>query len=237
MERIPDPDVEIITGVAIRFPDPGPLRVPSLVDCKDLFFRYEFSTKSASHRASEDKKLPDIRPWLLQNVNVRIDKDSRIGCLGANGSGKSTLIKIILNELKPVTGMVTTNSTMRTSLFAQHHLNSLNLSFTPLQQLQELYPGSKETDCRSLLARYGLPSEQATMQIGDLSGGQKSRLAFAIITWREPHLLVLDEPTNHLDMETIDDLINAVAEYKGAVLAVSHDQFFFIAHHENLLGH
>jgi len=146
MERLPDPDIEMVTGVVIRFPDPGPLRVPLLVDVRDLYFRYEFSAKSVSQQSEE--KFTENRPWLLQNVSVRVEKESRIGCLGANGSGKSTLIKVILNELKPVKGMVTNNSTMRTALFAQHHVDSLNLSFTALEQLQELYPGSKETDCR-----------------------------------------------------------------------------------------
>lgn len=221
MERLPDPDLEDGRKFTLRFPDPCPLRIARLFDCKNLYFNYPTTTKSGIETPGMEK-----REWLLEDINCRMEKDGRVGLLGTNGCGKSTLLKLVMEELESTEGLVVKNSAARIALFAQHHIDMLNLGLSSVEQLRTLFPTTPEKECRSYLGRFGLGGNRLNMQIGNLSGGQKSRLVFAILTWQEPHLLILDEPTNHLDMETIDDIINAVREYKGAVLAVSHDVYF-----------
>jgi len=218
-EAMPDPDNEMNADkFSLSFPDPGKLRSPVLVEVKNLNFRYDLSnTKRDIHTHSKS--------YLLEDVSVRVEITSRIGVLGANGCGKSTLIKLIIGELTPIDGIITINS-MNIAVFNQHHVDSLNLGLTSVEYLQEKFPGLKEQDYRRHLGNFGIRDDLSMMQIGNLSGGQKSRLVFSILTWKQPHLLILDEPTNHLDMDTIDELIKAVITFKGAVLLVSHDQYF-----------
>jgi len=149
-----------------------------------------------------------------------------VGILGANGSGKSTLLKVIQGELDACAGECWINRSMRWSRFAQHHVDDLALHLTAAECLQKTYPEVNELEARSQLARFGLSGDLATVPSRCLSGGQKSRVALAMAAMKKPHLILLDEPTNHLDMDTIDSLIDALKEYKGAVLLVSHDQYF-----------
>ena len=153
------------------------------------------SSSSSSSSSSHIDIYTHTKQHLLSDVNVRVEITSRIGVLGSNGCGKSTLIKLILGELQPTDGIITLNSNVNIALFSQHHVDILNLGLTSVEYLTEKFSGLKEQEYRRHLGKYGIKDDLAMMQIGNLSGGQKSRLVFAILTWKEPHLLILDEPT------------------------------------------
>jgi len=155
-----------------------------------------------------------------------VDLKSRVGVLGRNGAGKSTLLKVMTGELAQEKGQVSINRNMRVAVFAQHHVETLDLTMTCVECVQARFPTLSDQEVRNMLGRVGVQGEMATRRVKTLSGGQKSRVAIAIVTQCEPHLIVLDEPTNHLDMETIDSLIEAVENFEGAVVFVSHDQYF-----------
>jgi len=161
---------------------------------------------------------------LFSNVSMNINLESRIVILGPNGIGKSSLLQIINGNLNPMKGEVYRYRNLQIGYFAQHFVEQLDLSLTPLQHLLKLFPDQREDKLRGHLSSYGLSGKLAVQQILTLSGGQKARLIFATITWKKPHILLLDEPTNHLDMNTIDALLEAIKNFKGGVVIVSHDQ-------------
>jgi len=161
---------------------------------------------------------------LYKGVSLNVDMQSRIALVGPNGAGKSTLLKLILGELEAVEGFVKLNGKARIARFTQHHVDQLDLKKTPLQWFQGMYPETKHQDIRKHLGQMGITGNLALQPIYSLSGGQKSRVAFAHITWKKPHLLLLDEPTNHLDMDTVDALIRACNSWNGGLLIVSHDE-------------
>jgi ATP-binding cassette subfamily F protein 3 len=146
-----------------------------------------------------------------------------------NGIGKSTLLGLIGGTLTPTGGYITRSPKCRIAVFAQHHIDGLELSMSPLAALCRAFPGVLEQELRSHLGAFGVSGPLALQPMYTLSGGQKSRVAFAKMTWPQPNLLLLDEPTNHLDMDAIDALITGLAAYKGGVLLVSHDQHFISA--------
>ena len=200
--------------IKFDFPDNIDLLSGSVVSCNNVIFGYT------------------ANKILLNGVSVSLDLKSRVGVIGANGSGKTTLIKLMMGKLAPLHGDVNRNRKCNLALFTQHHIDQLDLSMSPMDYLLSTY----REDCnreahagefiRSKLGKYGLIGELVDQRMAFLSGGQKSRVAFACLTWKSPNFIIMDEPTNHLDIETIEGLIGAIKRYKGGFMAVSHDQHF-----------
>ena len=161
---------------------------------------------------------------VLSGVSFSIRSGERIGILGVNGAGKSTLVKAIVGELTPMSGELRRGQGLEIGYFAQHQLDQLQMDETPLEHLRHLAPDAREQELRDFLGTYRFSGDFAEAKVAPMSGGEKARLALALIAWKKPNLLVLDEPTNHLDMETREALTMALSTYEGAVLLVSHDR-------------
>lgn len=190
-------------AITFSFPDPDPLP-PPLINLDRIDAGY------------------DGRP-VLKGLSLRLDPDDRIALLGANGNGKSTLMKLLAGRLPPLAGGLTLSGKLRVGYFAQHQAEELDLEATPLLALGRLRPREVETVLRAQLGRFGFSQERAQTRIGSLSGGEKARLLFALMTAHRPHLLLLDEPSNHLDVSARQMLIEAINGFAGAVVLVSHD--------------
>eukprot|EP00301_Raphidiophrys_heterophryoidea_P023445 c7334_g1_i2.p1 GENE.c7334_g1_i2~~c7334_g1_i2.p1 ORF type:complete len:626 (-),score=162.02 c7334_g1_i2:120-1997(-) len=161
---------------------------------------------------------------LLRNLTFNINMETRIAVVGPNGAGKSTLIKLICGELQPTDGHIQRSNKLRLALFSQHHTDQLNMALNPIDQMMRSYPGTQLADVRAHLGKFGVIGDMQMQAQRTLSGGQKSRVALAVLCFSCPHILVLDEPTNHLDIDTIGALIHALTVYEGGVIVVSHDQ-------------
>ncbi|MCG7347791.1 ribosomal protection-like ABC-F family protein [Sphingomonas sp. ACRSK] len=161
---------------------------------------------------------------ILKRLNLRLDPDDRIGLLGRNGNGKTTLARLLAAQLTPMEGEMASSSKMRVGYFTQYQVEELDARDTPLEHMTRLMKGKTPGAVRAQLGRFGFSGDKATTLVGKLSGGERARLALALITRDAPHMLILDEPTNHLDVDAREALIQALNAYTGAVVVVSHDR-------------
>lgn len=170
-----------------------------------------------------DKKI------ILENLNLRIDNDDRIALLGKNGNGKSTFAKFLAKKLQSMAGELIQNPKLIVSYFEQHNIKALNLEQNAIEHMTHIYKDLPESKIRAIIAQWGLNNEKALTKAKNLSGGEKTRLAMALSTAKGSDLLILDEPTNHLDIDSREELILALNNFKGAVILISHDQYLLEA--------
>ena len=161
---------------------------------------------------------------IVRNINFTLQSGQRIGLLGVNGAGKSTFIKTIAGDISPLHGVAHLGKGLVVGYFAQHQLEMLRPDDSPLMHLTRIAPEVREQELRDFLGSFNFPGEMVKSAIAPFSGGEKARLALALIVWQRPNLLLLDEPTNHLDLETREALTEALAQFDGTLLLVSHDR-------------
>jgi ATP-binding cassette subfamily F protein 3 len=161
---------------------------------------------------------------VLRRLNLRIDPDDRIALLGRNGNGKTTLARLLAAQLTPAEGQMAASGRMRVGYFTQYQVEELASDDTPLEHMTRAMKGATPGAVRAQLGRFGFSGNRATTKVGSLSGGERARLALALITRDAPHLLILDEPTNHLDVDAREALVQALNAFSGAVILISHDR-------------
>ena len=189
---------------AFVFPQPPEMASP-LITLEDVYAGY-----------SDDKPV-------MRNLNLNIDMDDRIALLGANGNGKSTLVKLLAGRLAPQKGQILKSGKLKIGYFAQFQTDELDVTLSPYEVMKEARKGVAEPKIRASLGQFGFDKHKADTKVGELSGGEKARLLFCLMSYDAPHIMLLDEPTNHLDMDAREALMQALNNYNGAVILVSHD--------------
>ncbi|MEA2880797.1 MAG: ATP-binding cassette, subfamily er 3 [Bradyrhizobium sp.] len=191
----------------ISFPAPEKMLSPPIIAADNVSVGY-------------DPKNP-----VLNRVTLRIDNDDRIALLGANGNGKSTLVKLLANRLAPFSGKITRADKLSIAYFAQHQLDELNEDGSPYDHVRRLMPDAPESKVRGRVGAIGFSGKAGDTLVGSLSGGEKARLLLGLATFFGPNMIILDEPTNHLDIDSRAALAEAINEFPGAVIMVSHDRY------------
>ena len=194
--------------------------------CIFIFPQPEDSINPPLLRLDEAMIAYDPTKIILKGVNFYIDMESRISIVGPNGSGKTTLLKTLTGELPLLSGYYYRHNRLRLGLYTQHHVDSLDLRLSPIEQMQALFSGQTAESFRNYLGSFGITGSMALRPMYLLSGGQKSRVALAVVTWRRPHILMMDEPTNHMDIDAVSALVIALNSFSGGLVVVSHDQYF-----------
>jgi ATP-binding cassette subfamily F protein 3 len=179
---------------------------------------------NAGYRTESDTDHSFTEKTIVSSINFSLQTGQRIGLLGVNGAGKSTLIKTVAGELKPLAGKTQFGKGLAIGYFAQHQVEMLRHEESPLWHLGRIAPNVREQELRNFLGSFNFNGQMVTSKIEPFSGGEKARLALALIVWQRPNLLLLDEPTNHLDLETREALTDALAQFEGTLVLVSHDR-------------
>ncbi|XP_062987916.1 ATP-binding cassette sub-family F member 3 [Elgaria multicarinata webbii] len=209
LEKLPKlKPVDKESEVIMKFPDGFEKFSPPILQLDEVDFYYEPNNH------------------IFRSLSVSADLDSRICVVGENGAGKSTMLKILMGDLAPVQGIRHAHRNLKIGYFSQHHVDQLDLDISATELLAKRFPGKTEEEYRHQLGCYGVSGELAVRPVASLSGGQKSRVAFAQMTMPCPNFYILDEPTNHLDMETIESLAKALNNFRGGLILVSHDERF-----------
>ena len=172
---------------------------------------------------------------ILSEVGLRLDPDDRVALLGRNGEGKTTLARLLAGQLKPMGGEVAHPGKLRVGYFTQYQVEELDGDDTPLAHMSRVMKGASPGAVRGQLGRFGFTGDTALQRVGSMSGGERARLALALVTRDAPHLLILDEPTNHLDVDAREALVQALNEFGGAVVVVSHDRHMLEATADRLV--
>jgi ATP-binding cassette subfamily F protein 3 len=195
----------------ITFPEPEKLLSPPIIAVDDVSVGY------------------DAAKPVLNRVTLRIDTDDRIALLGSNGNGKSTLVKLLANKLQPFSGRITRAEKLSVGYFAQHQVDELNLDGSPYDHVRRLMPDAPESKVRGRVGAIGFSGKAGDTLVRSLSGGEKARLLLGLATFFGPNMIILDEPTNHLDIDSRAALAEAINDFPGAVIMVSHDRYLIEA--------